>query len=97
MEWPRGMNCIKDGWWECIVYITSRRRTVRLGLLQGLYERFLIRNLIRYSPPTQAGLYRDGPLQYYFLHGQAGGLGHLMQYSICVSTMPRAQNRAEKG
>ena len=62
------------------MYITSRRRTVQLGLLQGLYERFLIRSLIRYSPPTQAGLYRDGLLQYYFLHSQAGELGHLMQY-----------------
>ena len=28
---------------------------------------------------------------------QAGGLGHLLQYSICASTMPRAQNRTEKG
>ena len=75
------------------------RRTVRLGLLQGFYERFLIRNLNRYSPPTQAGLYRDGPLQYYFLHGQAGGLSRLLQFSICASTftIPRAQNRAGKG
>ena len=51
-------------------------------MLQGLYDRFLIINLIRYSPPTQAGLYRDGPLQYYFLHGQASGLGHLLQYML---------------
>ena len=50
------------------MYITSRRRTLWLGLLPGLYERFPIRNLIRYSPPTQAGLYRVGTLQYYFLH-----------------------------
>ena len=35
------------------MYITSRRRTVRLGSRQELYERFLIRKLIRYSPPTQ--------------------------------------------
>ena len=49
--------------------ITSGKRAVRLGSLKGLYERFLIRNLIRYSPPTQAKLYWDGPLQYYFLHG----------------------------
>ena len=27
---------------------------------------------------------------------QAGGLGHLLQY-ICLSTMPRTQNRAGKG
>ena len=32
-------------WRAHIVYITSSRRTVRLGLLQGLYERFPIRNL----------------------------------------------------
>ena len=57
------------------MYITSRRRTVRQGSLQGLYEKFLIRNLIRFSPPTQAGLYRDGPLQYYFLHGWWSGVG----------------------
>ena len=25
------------------------------------------------------------------------GLGHLSQYTVCASTMPRAQNRAEKG
>ena len=63
MERPRGVNCIKDGWRAYIVYITSSRRTERLGLLQGLYERFPKRNLIRYSLPTQAGLYRNGPLQ----------------------------------
>ena len=28
--------------------ITSSRRTVRLGSILGVYERFLIRNLIRY-------------------------------------------------
>ena len=44
MEWPRGVNCIKDGWRAYIVYITSGRRTVRLGSLHGLYERFLIAN-----------------------------------------------------
>ena len=44
------------------MYITSRRRTVRLGSLQGLNERFPFRNLTgTYSPPTQAGLYRNGP------------------------------------
>ena len=54
MEWPRGENCIKTGGGRAyIVYITSRRRTVRLGSRQELYERFLIRKLIRYSPPTQ--------------------------------------------
>ena len=54
MEWPRGENCIKMGGRRAyIVYITSRRRTVRLGSRQELYERFLIRKLIRYSPPTQ--------------------------------------------
>ena len=36
MEWPRGVNCIKDGWRAYIVYITSGRRTVRLGSLLGL-------------------------------------------------------------
>ena len=76
----QGGELYYDRWWECIVYITWRRRTVRLGSLQRFYEKFLIRNLIRYSPPTQAGLYRDGPLQYYFLHGQSSGLGHLLQY-----------------
>ena len=30
---------------QCVQYITSWRRTVRLGSLQCLYERFLIRNL----------------------------------------------------
>ena len=37
----------KDGWRAYIVNITSSRRTVRLGSLQGIYERFQIRNLIR--------------------------------------------------
>ena len=36
MEWPRGVNCIKDGWRAYIVYITSGRRTVRLGSQLGL-------------------------------------------------------------
>ena len=54
MEWPRGMNCIKTGGGRAyIVYITSRRRTVRLCSRRELYVRFLIRKLIRYSPPTQ--------------------------------------------
>ena len=44
MERPRGVNCIKTGGGR--VYITSGRRTVRLGSLQELYERFLIENLI---------------------------------------------------
>ena len=39
----------RGGWRVYIVYITSGRRTVRLDSLQGLYERFLIANLIRYS------------------------------------------------
>ena len=71
MERPRGVNCIKAGGGLKMVYISSRKRTVRLGSLQGLYERFPIRNLIRYSPPTQAGLYtyRVGPLKHYFLQG----------------------------
>ena len=47
MERPRGMNCVKTGGGRTyIVYITSGRRTARLGSLQGLYERFLIENLI---------------------------------------------------
>ena len=50
MEWPREENCIKTGGGRAyIVYITSRRRTVGLGLLQGVYERFPIRNFIRYT------------------------------------------------
>ena len=31
----------------CIQYITSSRRTVRLGYTQGVYERFTIQKLIR--------------------------------------------------
>ena len=31
-----------DGWRAYIVYITSSRRTLQLGSLQGLYERFPI-------------------------------------------------------
>ena len=42
MERPRGVNCIKTGGGH-----TSGRRAVRLDSLQGLYERFLIENLIR--------------------------------------------------
>ena len=30
-----------------VVYITSSRRTVQLGYVQGVYERFLIQKLIR--------------------------------------------------
>ena len=44
----KGVNCVKTGGWRAyIVKITSSRRTVRLGSLLGVYERFLIRNLIR--------------------------------------------------
>ena len=44
----KGVNYIKTGGGRtlCSVYITSGRRTVRLGSLQGLYERFYIKNLI---------------------------------------------------
>ena len=55
MERPRGMNCVKTGGGR-----TSSRRTVRLGSLQGLYERFLIRNQV--APATQAGVNSRGPL-----------------------------------
>ena len=53
MEWPRGVDCIKTGGGRalCTLYITSGRRIVRLNSLQGLYERFLIRNLIRQLQP----------------------------------------------
>ena len=44
----QGGELYEEGWLAYIVYITSGRRTVQLGLLQGLYERFLIGNLIRY-------------------------------------------------
>ena len=30
-------------WWGSVVYITSRKRTVRLGSLLGLYESFQIK------------------------------------------------------
>ena len=43
----QGGELCKDGWRAYIVYITSSRRTVWLGSLKGLYERFPIRNLIR--------------------------------------------------
>ena len=64
MERPKRVNCIKTGGGSalCTVHRGEGLYSVRLGLPQWLYERFLIRNLIRYSPPTQAGLYRDGPL-----------------------------------
>ena len=101
-----GVNCIMSGGRSALctgtLYGGEGLSSVRLGLLQGLYERFRIKDLIRYYPPTQAGLYtectlyRDGPLQNYFLHGQAGGLGNLMQH-MRRSTIPRAQNRAGKG
>ena len=51
-----------------IVYIISRR-TVQLGLTQGVYERFPLQKLFRYTPATQAGLYRGGPLYMYLLYG----------------------------
>ena len=48
MERPRGVNCVKTGGGRTLcTYIISSRRTVRLGSLQRLYERFMIRNLIR--------------------------------------------------
>ena len=40
---PGGENDLRR-WWESVVYITSRKRTVRLGSLLGLYERFPIKN-----------------------------------------------------
>ena len=43
------------------MYTTSSRRTVRLGSLQGVYERFPKRNLTGIVHHTQAGLYRNGP------------------------------------
>ena len=53
MERPRGVNLIYSGDGSALCYKTSRRRTVRLGSLQEVYERF----------PNQvdighAGLYR---------------------------------------
>ena len=38
---------IKKGWWTYIVNFTSGKRTIWLNLLQGLYEKFPIRNSIR--------------------------------------------------
>ena len=59
----------KVGWRAYIVYSTSSRRTVRLGSLQGLYERFSIRNLtlnrygIVHLLSQDCTVYRKGPLQ----------------------------------
>ena len=43
------------GWWGSLVYIPSSRRTVRLGQMQGVYERFPKQKLIRQNPATHAG------------------------------------------
>ena len=74
MERPRGMNGVKTGGGRTLcIHYTSGRRTVRLGSLQGLYERFLIRNLIR-QLQSHAGVYSRGPLQctYSMADTQAG-------------------------
>ena len=58
-----GVNCIMSGGRSALctgtLYGGEGLSSVRLGLLQGLYERFLIKDLIRYYPPTQAGLYTE--------------------------------------
>ena len=57
-------------WRAYIVYISLGSRTVRLGSLQGLYERFPDWKLNQVAPATQAGLYREGPFYVvYFLYG----------------------------
>ena len=50
LSWRNKLNGAAQGgefdllrWWGSVVYITSSRRTVRLGSLQGLYERFPIK------------------------------------------------------
>ena len=46
---PGGDGAAQEGendlrsWWGSVEYITSRKRTVRLGSLLGLYERFPIK------------------------------------------------------
>ena len=43
MERPRGMNYVKTGGGRTLcTNCTLRKRTVRLGSLEGLYERFLL-------------------------------------------------------
>ena len=48
--WYHGGDGVAQGgendlrrWWGSVEYITSRKGTVRLGLLLGLYERFPIK------------------------------------------------------
>ena len=71
----QGAEFLSLGWWGSIVYITSSRRTVQLGWMQGVYERFPLQKLIRYTPATQAGLYRGGPLYLYLLYACNPGKG----------------------
>ena len=44
IERHRGGQFALHQWCGSVVYITPRRRTLRLGSLQGLYERFPIKN-----------------------------------------------------
>ena len=43
MERHKGGECDLLLWWGSVVYITSMKRTVRLGSLLGLYESFPIK------------------------------------------------------
>ena len=47
---------------------------MQLGWMQGVYERFPLQKLIRYTPATQAGLYRGGPLYLYLQYSMLATL-----------------------
>ena len=86
----QGAEFLSLGWWGSIVYITSSRRTVQLGWMQGVYERFPLQKLIRYTPATQAGLYRGGPLYLYLQYSMLATLekatliGQQVDYAVGI-------------
>ena len=51
-------------WWGSVVYITSSRRTVRLGLLQGVYERFPIKKVNQVDTSHTGGRQEMAPMLY---------------------------------
>ena len=72
MERHRGGQSELRRWWGFVVYITSRRRTVRLGSLQGVYERFPIKTKqVNRQQPHRRECTAEGPSIVYFLHGLA--------------------------
>ena len=55
---------------HCVHYIEQKdcKAVLVRGRGYNVYERFLLQKLIRYTPATQARLYRGGPLYQYFIH-----------------------------